>query len=313
MVWQRRGFCFGEIVNGVVVVDKPTGMSSSQVVQMVKKILRARKVGHTGTLDPFATGVLVCCVNQATRLARFIANGEKHYEAVMRLGIRTDSQDFTGDVLSHRVITGITEEKIKRLFEGMIGESRQSPPAFSALKHEGKPLYKLARKGVFVRKSPRQIWVYDMAVMAIDFPFVRFKVVCSPGTYVRTLCDDVGEFLGCGAHLTELRRTRNGCFSLHEAVTLPVLKALAEKGEVSQCLVSMQDALTEVPEVRVGGRIAGKIRHGEPLTEADVGHVNREDAQWVKVTDANRNLVAVLDSRKREEVLPYMCVFVNDS
>lgn len=288
-------------------------MSSSQVVQGVKKILGAKKVGHTGTLDPFATGVLVCCVNQATRLVRFIANGEKHYEGVMRLGIRTDSQDFTGGVLSRRPIAGITEEKIKLSFERMVGESRQSPPAFSALKHEGKPLYKLARKGVFVKKSPRPIWVYGMAATAIDFPFVRFKVACSPGTYVRTLCDEVGEYLGCGAHLTELRRTRNGGFSLQEAVTLPALKALAEEGEVAKCLVSMEDALAEVPEVQVGGRIAGKIRHGTPLTESDVGYVNREDAPWVKVTDANRNLVAVLDSRKREEVLPYMCVFVNDS
>jgi tRNA pseudouridine55 synthase len=300
-------------MNGIIVVDKPADMSSAQVVQAVKKILRVRKVGHTGTLDPFATGVLVCCVNRATRLARFIAHGEKHYEGVMCLGIRTDSQDFTGRVLSQRPLAGVTEDKIKRSFHKMVGESHQKPPAFSALKHQGKPLYELARKGVFLEKSPRPIQVYDATVLDVDYPWVRFRVVCSPGTYVRTLCDDIGELLGCGAHLTELRRTESGGFTLQQAVSLTALERSVNEGEPSRCLIPMGKALNGIPEVQVGHQVAAKIRHGKPLTERDVGSVVSHDAPWLKVTDLNRNLVAVLDSSQRRGILPYLCVFVTDN
>lgn len=299
-------------MNGVVVVDKPTDMTSAQVVARVKRFLKARKVGHTGTLDPFATGVLVCCVNHATRLARFISQGRKHYDVVMKLGVRTDTQDFTGRVLSTESIAGVTDEKIEMCVEKMIGESRQMPPSFSALKHQGKPLYQLAREGVFVQKPPRPIRVDELTVLKIDPPMIHFRVVCTSGTYVRTLCADMGELLGCGAHLLRLRRTQSGGFTLRDAVSLDTLESLAEKGEAEDALIPMERALKEVPEVQVGNRIAAKIRNGTPLTEKDVGRFNGGGFPWVKVIDMNRKLIAVLDAKKRKDILPYMCVFANE-
>ena len=298
-------------MNGIVIVDKPADMTSAQVVATIKQTLGARKVGHTGTLDPFATGVLVCCVNQATRLARFISHGTKHYVAVMRLGVRTDSQDFTGNVISRRSVGDVTEEKIKRLVQGMIGKSLQWPPSFSALKYQGKPLYKLARDGIFVQKAPRPVYIYEAVVLDIDYPFVRFKVVCSPGTYVRTICADIGDRLGCGAHLSELRRTQSGGFTLREAVSLSLFESLAAAGEGHKCLIPMEKALNGVPEVQVGNRLAAEIRKGKPLTKSDVGPFDDASAPWVKVTDVNRKLVAVVDAKKTRDVLSYMCVFVN--
>lgn len=308
----------GEQMNGVVVIDKPAQMSSAQVVATVKRTLKARKVGHTGTLDPFATGILVCCVNRATRLARFITHGRKGYEAVMHLGVCTDSQDFTGKVVSRQSIAGVTEEKVKASIQRLVGQSRQTPPSFSALKHQGKPLYKLARDGIFVQKAPRSIHVYEATVLGIDYPFVHFRVICSPGTYVRTLCADIGEFLGCGGHLSQLRRTQNGGFTLEDAVSLDVLKSLASTQRAHDCVIPMEKALNGVPEVQVGNRTAAKIRKGAPLTEGDIGlsgrkEVPRKEAPWLKVTDVNRRLLAVLDVEKRGNILPYMCVFLNEN
>jgi tRNA pseudouridine55 synthase len=296
-------------MNGMVVVDKPSGMTYAQVVSVVKRALKARKVGHTGTLDPFATGVLVCCVNRATRLAQFLSYGKKRYEAVMSLGVRTDTQDFTGRVLSRSSAVGITNSKIESVFREFAGCMEQFPPYFSALKHQGEPLYKLAREGVFIQKPARQISIYTLTVLDINYPFVRFEVACSHGTYVRTLCADIGEALGCGGHLVQLRRTESGGFKLEEAMSLKTLKRRALAGKASNCLIPMNRALKEMPEVHVSSKLAEKMRHGRPVTITELGSHDDTWAQWVKVTDVNKNLVAILDSNEKKGVFPYMCVF----
>ncbi len=296
-------------MNGIIVVDKPADMTSAQVVAVVKRTLKVKKAGHTGTLDPFASGVLVCCINQATRLARFLTHGRKRYEAVMRLGIRTDTQDFTGKIVSQESTSSVSEYEIEAVFARFLGVKEQVPPAFSALKHQGAPLYKLARKGVFVQKPSRPIAIHELSILAIDLPFVRFEVCCGPGTYVRTLCADMGDDLGCGAHLVELRRTENSGFSVDDAVSLSGLKGLVASGDVSKRVISMRDALRGLPEVRANGGLTQMIRHGKPVTEANLGAVGDSGASWIKVTDMDRNLIAVLSSNKRDGVLPYMCVF----
>ncbi len=301
----------GRRVSGIVVVDKPLDITSAQVVSKVKSVLRAKKAGHTGTLDPFATGVLVCCVNEATRLARFLTRGQKCYQAVMRLGIRTDTHDLTGRVLSEEASLTVTHHKVRSAFERFSRIKEQVPPAFSALKHRGVPLYKLARQGTFIQKPSRRISIYSLVVHDIDLPYIRFEVRCSEGTYVRTLCADIGDALGCGAHLVQLRRTENGDFTLEEAISLNTMKELSAEGKVSKYIIPMGQALRGIPEVRAPRALVQRIRHGQPLTKAELGPHQDGTSEWVKVTDRGKELIAVMDSREKNGILPYLCVFPN--
>lgn len=215
---------------GVFPVCKPEGVSSFRMVQLVRRILGIKKVGHTGTLDPFASGVLVLCAGrQATRLIPQLMAGDKEYVATLQLGVITDTQDPEGRVVEKRPVGSISQKEIAECLKRFAGEQMQTPPAYSALKHKGKPLYHYARKGILVVKEPRLIIIKELQCLGLDRETVTLKVVCSKGTYIRTLAADIGEFLGCGAHLRKLQRTRNGFFSLDD--TLPGEKLLtAETG-----------------------------------------------------------------------------------
>ncbi len=297
-------------MNGIIVVDKPPDMTSAQVVTHVKRILKVKKVGHTGTLDPVATGVLVCCINKATRLARFLTYGKKRYEGVMRLGIRTDTQDLTGRVVSTEPDLGVTDRDMRKVFLSFLEVKHQTAPAYSALKHHGVPLYRLARHGTFVQKPPRRISIYGLEVLDISLPDVRFDVCCSAGTYVRTLCADIGDALGCGAHLTELCRTESGRFGLDEAVSLNTLDRLAASSKISNHIIPMSVALRGMPGISAGDQLLKKIQHGHPVTQEEVAAVRlRRTCPWIKVTDTQGNLVAVISSSKKNGVYPYACVF----
>ena len=296
-------------MNGIIVLDKPPDMTSARVVTHVKRTLKAEKVGHTGTLDPFATGVLVCCMNKATRLARFLTYGKKRYEGVMRLGIRTDTQDLTGRVVSADASLKVTDRDVRRVFLSFLEVKHQTPPAYSALKHHGVPLYKLARQGTFVQKLPRRISIYGLKALEVSLPHVRFKVCCSAGTYVRTLCADIGDALGCGAHLTELCRTESGGFGLDEAVSLNALDGLAATGKISNHMIPMNVALRRMPGISANNKLAKRIRKGHPVTQEEVAAVADEACPWIKVTDTQGNLVAVISSSKKNGVYPYACVF----
>lgn len=296
-------------MNGIVVIDKPANMTSAQVVARVKRILKANKVGHAGTLDPFATGVLLCCINQATRLAKFLMYGKKQYEAVMRLGIRTDTQELTGRIVSREPRVAVTDQEIRSAFRRFLEVTEQDPPAFSALKHRGVPLYKLARGGVFVQKPPRRISIYGLGVLDIELPYVRFQVSCSQGTYVRTLCADIGDALGCGAHLVQLCRTESGRFTLEEAISLSTLERLAAAGKIASCITPMNDALRGIPEITAGDTLVQKIQYGQPLTQEELGSAEGTTSLWMKVTDTQCNLIAVLSSTRKNGIYPYVCVF----
>jgi len=239
------------------------------VVARIKKLLKARKAGHTGTLDPFATGVLVCCINRATKLSRFFLHGNKKYEAVLHLGVETDTQDSTGTVtnICHQV--EFSKKTIQSAFKRFEGTIRQLPPVYSALKHKGIPLYKLARNKRPVQKPARQVFIIYLKILDIHLPTIRFEVLCSAGTYIRTLCADIGESLGCGGHLRELRRIESSGFTISDAVTLEELEGLALSKKLSDRIISMSNALKDMPEHIAGPALVNKINHGHIITKND--------------------------------------------
>lgn len=217
--------------DGILILDKPEGITSSRAVLKVKKVLKLNKVGHTGTLDPFATGILVLCINKSTKKANYFTNLDKTYFGTMVLGISTDTQDLTGRVVKINSIkeNELTLGKIHSSFEKFQGNLLQKPPMFSAVKSNGSPLYRLARKGIKVEVEPRKICIHELSILNIRwgiYTTVSFKVKCSKGTYIRTLCNDIGEELGCGAYLSHLRRVEVGEITISESVSLEKLLTL---------------------------------------------------------------------------------------
>jgi tRNA pseudouridine55 synthase len=204
---------------GIFLIDKPVGLTSFRIVQFVRRALHIKKVGHAGTLDPFATGLLVVCAGrQATKHISRLMAGEKEYVATLLLGVETDTLDLTGRVVSEHKVGALDSRQIEECLAGFVGRQLQTPPQYSALKHQGKPLYYYARKGVEVEKEPREIEIFELECMGLDENSLSIRVVCSKGTYIRTLAADIGKQLGCGAHLTALRRLRNGSFSVSGAI-----------------------------------------------------------------------------------------------
>lgn len=247
--------------NGFVVIDKPAGITSHDVVSRVRRILGTRKVGHTGTLDPFATGVLPVAVNEGTKAIPFLDEGSKTYEALLRLGVATATLDMTGAVLSEADPSCITREQFLACLGDFTGAISQIPPMFSAIKQNGQPLYKLARQGVEVERTARDVEIYSLELMSFDLPHVAVRVVCSRGTYVRSLADDIGRRLGCGAALQELRRTASGPFDISRAVTLEAFQEAVCDGRSAELCISPRQALAHLEEI--------------PLTEAGLAKVSR--------------------------------------
>jgi len=217
---KRKKSDQGSGVQGILVVDKPEGLTSHDVVQKIRRAYSIRQVGHAGTLDPIASGVLVLLVGSATRIAQYLQEDDKEYHLVLRLGLETDTQDITGEILGGSDPLGITEEELLAAMDRYTGTFSQVPPSFSAVKVAGQPLYKLARQGVRIQAQPRKVTVYSIEVSGIDLPRVSMKVVCSKGTYMRTLCHDIGHDLGVGGCMESLIRARSGQFSIKDAAQL---------------------------------------------------------------------------------------------
>lgn len=217
-------------VNGILLLDKPTGYSSNQVLQRVKWLFQAKKAGHGGTLDPLATGMLVICFGRATRELSWSLASDKTYEVVARLGIKTTTGDAEGEVVAVQESPPFSEARLLEVLAQFQGEITQIPPMYSALKHRGVPLYELARKGVTVDRQPRQILVHIIRLIRYEHPNLSLLVQCTKGTYIRTLIEDIGEQLGCGAHVSQLRRTKVGYFEPAKMITLNQIEALAKNG-----------------------------------------------------------------------------------
>lgn len=250
-------------VDGVLLLDKPPGMTSNAALQKAKWLLNAAKAGHTGTLDPMATGLLPLCFGEATKFAGELLTADKRYAATLRLGVRTDTADAEGQVLETRPVR-VTREQVEAVLARFRGDIQQVPPMYSALKRDGRPLYEYARKGIEFERAPRSVAIYELDLCEFDGDRVRFDVDCSKGTYVRTLAQDIGEALGCGAHLTALRRTRIGSLSLEGAVTLGSLEALSPESRVT--LLKPADALlTSLPRLELDEAAMRRFSHGQAV------------------------------------------------
>ena len=258
------------MLDGFLVVDKPSGVTSHHVVAVLRRVFGQKKIGHTGTLDPFATGVLPVALGEGTKAITFLDEGVKEYRATMRLGSATDTQDLEGEVVQELDWSHVTAAMIADLVPAFSGELLQTPPMFSALKRDGVPLYKLARKGESVEREARRILVHSLTIDRIELPLVSFTVRCSRGTYVRTLAVDMGETLGTCAHLVQLRRSASGPFTLANAFTLDELAA-ASPGEIAaRHFVTIRDALSHLPELELNSAGYARIRNGIAPGEGDL-------------------------------------------
>lgn len=254
----------GRDVHGILLLDKPAGMSSNQAVQRVRWLFQARKAGHTGTLDPFATGLLPICLGEASKTAAFMLDADKTYEARARLGVATDTGDIEGTAVREAPVPDLDAAAIDAALAGFLGSQAQVPPMYSALKHRGQPLYKLAREGKQVEREPRRVTIHALERLAWNPPDLAFRVRCSKGTYVRTLAEDIAAALGSCAHLRELRRTASGAFS-GGMVTLAELEDKAAAGAAETLLLPPEAGLLHWPALELDAASAQRFSNGNPV------------------------------------------------
>lgn len=290
-------------MDGVIVIRKEKGFTSHDVVAKLRGILHMKKIGHTGTLDPDAEGVLPVVLGKATRLVDMITDKEKTYEAVMRLGVVTDTQDMSGTVLSQTTELSVTEEELCTVVSSFVGDYMQVPPMYSALKVNGKKLYELAREGKTVERKPRPVHFYEIEILDISFPLVRFRVTCSKGTYIRTLCHDIGEKLGCGAAMESLLRTKVGRFTLDDAITLAQTEEAVQEGTIESKILGIEEILAEYPRVcctKEGDRL---LANGNPLVQVLVDA--QEKNGWIRMCSSEGSFVGVYQwDEKRNRYFP---------
>jgi tRNA pseudouridine55 synthase len=284
-------------LDGVIVVDKPEGWTSHDVVNKVRRIAQTKKVGHLGTLDPIATGVLPLVIERATRLAQFYTHSDKIYEGVVRFGWSTSSYDRAGEATSERVEVHLTVEEVEAALEPFRGEFAQRPPAVSAKKVDGRRSYELARKNIAVELAPVPVHVYELTLLELKGCEARLRVHCSGGTYVRSIAHDVGQAVGCGAHLTELRRLASGEFEIDQARTLEQLETLAAEDRLMDAFVPVEKLLPGFPSVIVDDLITAQVRNGRnfPASPFRPG----PPSKYVKAVTRTGSLVAI-----GEAVLP---------
>ncbi len=289
-------------MNGILIIDKPAGITSHDVVSRLRRILKTKSIGHTGTLDPFATGVLVMLIGKATRLARFLDKDAKEYEATVRFGFETDTGDATGSSkFQVQSSKSFTVEDVKSVLPEFRGEILQTPPMYSAKKIKGKKLYELARQGIEIEREPVKVKISKLEILSenleksandleLETWNLKLRVACSAGTYIRTLAEDIGKKVGTGAHLAELRRTRAGNFDLKQAVTLEELEEIVQTEKSGEVLISMNEALIHLPKVILTEVNVEKTRNGIKYNYQDA-EIN--DNQAIRMTDENENLVAI--------------------
>jgi tRNA pseudouridine55 synthase len=287
-------------MNGILNIFKPKGISSFQAVKEVKNILNIPKAGHAGTLDPSASGILLVCIGQATKIVEFLVDLKKYYQGEMILGISTDSQDSEGNIIQRKKVKNdIDEERIKRIFLKYKNINSQIPPMFSATYYKGERLYRLARKGIEVKRSPKKIKIYKLNLLnfnqKMNHPIIKFEVVCSKGTYIRTLCNDIGNELGCGAYLSNLVRKKIGYFNLEDSINLDALKK--EKILEKKYLISIDSALKGLNNITVRNEAiktvlnGGTISNEQITTNTKISKIGR--SKFIKIYDLENNLLSI--------------------
>lgn len=287
-------------MDGIFNIYKEKGFTSHDVVAIVRRTLHMKKVGHTGTLDPDAEGVLPICVGRATKLSDIIMDGRKSYRATLRLGITTTTEDASGEVLETRPVMS-DEEGIRQAVLSFIGRQEQTPPMYSAVKVNGKKLYELAREGKEIERKARTIEIYDIQIRRFLPPdSVEFDVDCSKGTYIRTLCADIGKALGCGGHMSALLRTAAGAFTIENAIRLSQLEEWAAQGQAEAHLLSMGQALRGFPQIRISGRFTKLLMNGAKLWEYSFAEKSRSlrEGETAAVYDSAGNLAGLYTVRQ---------------
>jgi tRNA pseudouridine55 synthase len=277
MARRRRG----RDVSGILVLDKPQGMTSSDAVQKVKRIYNAEKVGHTGALDPLATGVLPLCFGEATKFSQYLLNSDKKYWTRIQLGVATDTGDSDGQVVETRPVGDLDEARIEAALAQFRGAIEQVPSMFSAIKHQGQPLYKLARQGIQVEREARAVTIYSNRLVAFSGDELELEIHCSKGTYIRTIAEDLGALLGCGAHVTALRRLAAGPYGEADMITLAALEA-ADMAERDALLLPVDSVVGGWPEVRLNDDTAYYLRKGQPVIVA-----HAPSSGWVKLSEVS--------------------------
>ena len=253
------------MINGIVNIYKEKGYTSHDVVAVLRKVVGQKKIGHTGTLDPDATGVLPVCLGRATKVCELLTDHDKTYEALLLLGRTTDTQDISGEVLEERDPGDLTEEEVRSCIESFIGEYDQIPPMYSALKVNGKKLYELAREGKTVERKSRKVQIYGIHILEMNLPHVRMEVDCSKGTYIRTLCNDVGEVLGVGGCMESLLRTKVSRFELKDSMKLADIEKAKNEGRTEEIILPLDEVFVEYPKIIVTGRQAQLAYNGNPF------------------------------------------------
>ncbi|MBD3895494.1 tRNA pseudouridine(55) synthase TruB [Halomonas sp. ML-15] len=275
MARRRRGLP----VNGVLLLDKPQGASSNHALQRARRLFQAQKAGHTGTLDPMATGLLPVCFGEATKFSSFLLEADKVYRTRVQLGVVTDTGDAEGEVVERQAVPALSEADIEAVLARFRGEIEQVPPMYSALKHQGRKLYELAREGKTVERAARRVTVYDARLLAHDAEGFELEVRVSKGTYIRTLAEDIGRALGCGAHITALRRLKTGPFSGEAMLDLATLEALEDQAAREAQLMPVDVLVAHLPALGVDAEQAGRLLHGQPILaeriELSVGSLAR--------------------------------------
>ena len=300
------------MINGIVNIYKEKGYTSHDVVAVLRKVVGQKKIGHTGTLDPDATGVLPVCLGRATKVCELLTDHDKTYEALLLLGKTTDTQDISGEVLEERDPGDLTEEEVRSCIESFIGEYDQIPPMYSALKVNGKKLYELAREGKTVERKSRRVQIHGICILEMNLPHVRMEVDCSKGTYIRTLCHDIGEKLQVGGCMEELERTKVGCFLKEDAVTLDEVRQKMEQGEGAELFTPLDQIFAELPAVTVTDVKAWMSYNGNDLPERFL--LEKEawtDGQEVRVYDSRKNFIGLYQYRAPKKLFHIKKMFLD--
>ena len=300
------------MINGIVNIYKEKGYTSHDVVAVLRKVVGQKKIGHTGTLDPDATGVLPVCLGRATKVCELLTDHDKTYEALLLLGKTTDTQDISGEVLEERDPGDLTEEEVRSCIESFIGEYDQIPPMYSALKVNGKKLYELAREGKTVERKSRKVQIHGIRILEMNLPHVRMEVDCSKGTYIRTLCHDIGEKLQVGGCMEELERTKVGRFLKEDAVTLDEVRQKMEQGEGAELFTPLDQIFAELPAVTVTDAKAWMSYNGNDLLERFL--LEKEawtDGQEVRVYDSRKNFIGLYQYRAPKKLFHIKKMFLD--
>ena len=298
--------------SGIINVYKEKGFTSFDVVAKLRGILKTKKIGHTGTLDPDAEGVLPVCIGRATKVCNILTDKDKVYEAVMLLGVETDTQDTSGEILKELPVD-ISEDRVKEAVLSFVGEYAQVPPMYSALKVNGKKLYELAREGKTVERKARNVEIFSIDILEMELPRVRMSVHCSKGTYIRTLCHDIGQKLGCGGCMEKLLRTKVGIFELKDTLKLAEIDQLAKEGLVEEKIISVDDLFDEYPKVWIKPAFDVVVHNGNRVEKRMFGEKLETNMERLRVYDSKNVFIGIYEfSNERKDYKPVKMFYENN-